>query len=945
MIRSFCIGLLLAMVLLAGNLRQANATHLMGGELTYQFEEAISGGAFYSVKLIVYRYCDTILANPAPLDDQMFLGIYINDTLDPTGPKVWYATEILSLTSSEYVTSIQGGVNCNFETSACIQKGEYNVTILIPDNPDGFHLAVERCCRNGNILNLSQPGAAGMTFYAFIPGNMQNSTPQIYDVSVPYVCSGDSVTIVNNAIDPDGDSLSYALVIPYNGYSGQSNPAPDPFLDNNPYALPIPEIVYNPGYTASQPFGAGGFASIDPINGLTKYFFPNQGFYVAAIEIREYRNGVLISKIRRDLQFIAIVCSPNALPALDPSSSASTFTISEGQQLCFFSVFDDADGDSLYLTASGPIFDPLQTNPPATMADAQGLATVTSQFCWTPVCGMARPTPYQFIVSVRDNGCPPKIVNQIYSVYVTDGPASLTPTVAITRSPSGILCQGSLITLTANPFLGGSAPIYSWKKNGIPVGTNSPTYSSSTFVNGDVVTVKMISNASCALVDTALSPPFVINISNIPAPDINITSSFGGVLCPQQICLFTANVQNGGNNPSYQWIINGNNGGTNSNLFTAASPSGLLSVYCVLTPSTGCPPQPSNTILYDIPPTIEPEVVMYASTTDTICPGQEVMFTADAFATPGYPTVFNWLINGANQFINNDTAYFNNLHDGDEVVVTVTSGYPCLSPTYGYAEPLYYYIYDSLEADLSDGPFELCLGQPLDLELSVAGGKADSYDFNWSFSNYNGPSIQFGPVATGYYYASVKDLCFDKITDSVYVNVLPVPVADFEFSPLRPSLLDSKVTFTDQSIDAIQWAWSFGDSLFDTIPNPIHIFADYGTFSTELIVTNDVGCKDTTYKEIIIDDFITAYVPSAFTPNDDGKNDEFSVVGFSNGGYSMKIFNRWGQVVFSSDSGYGVWTGKNNDGTKCPQGIYVYQIEIAKDKKHRSVRGTVTLVR
>ena len=172
MIRSFCIGLLLAMVLLAGNLRQANATHLMGGELTYQFEEAISGGAFYSVKLIVYRYCDTVLANPAPLDDQMFLGIYINDTLDPTGPKVWYATEILSLTSSEYVTSIQGGVNCNFETSACIQKGEYNVTILIPDNPDGFHLAVERCCRNGNILNLSQPGAAGMTFYAFIPGNM-----------------------------------------------------------------------------------------------------------------------------------------------------------------------------------------------------------------------------------------------------------------------------------------------------------------------------------------------------------------------------------------------------------------------------------------------------------------------------------------------------------------------------------------------------------------------------------------------------------------------------------------------------------------------------------------------------------------------------------------------------------------------------------------------------
>ena len=321
------------------------------------------------------------------------------------------------------------------------------------------------------------------------------------------------------------------------------------------------------------------------------------------------------------------------------------------------------------------------------------------------------------------------------------------------------------------------------------------------------------------------------------------------------------------------------------------------------------------------------------------------MFTADAFATPGYPTEFNWLINGANQFINNDTAYFSNLVDGDEVVVTVTSGYPCLSPTYAYAEPLYYYIYDSLAADMNDGPFELCLGQPLDLELSVTGGKSDTRDYSWSFTNDTGPSVHFGPVASGYYYASVKDQCFDEITDSVFVNVLPAPLADFDFSPLHVSLLDPTVYFTDQSTDASQWAWNFGDSLVDSVPDPVHVFADHGTFNTELIVTNNVGCKDTAYKEIIIDDFITAYVPSAFTPNDDGKNDEFGVVGFSNGGYSMKIFNRWGQEVFATDSGFGKWSGKNSDGSKAPQGVYLYQIEIAKDKKHRAIRGTVTLVR
>ena len=153
------------------------------------------------------------------------------------------------------------------------------------------------------------------------------------------------------------------------------------------------------------------------------------------------------------------------------------------------------------------------------------------------------------------------------------------------------------------------------------------------------------------------------------------------------------------------------------------------------------------------------------------------------------------------------------------------------------------------------------------------------------------------------------------------------------------------MTFTDQSIDAIQWAWSFGDSLFDTIPNPIHIYADYGTFNTELIVTNDVGCKDTTYKEIIVDDFITAYVPSAFTPNDDGKNDEFSVVGFSNGGYSMKIFNRWGELVYDTDNFNEGWDGKFK-GELQPNGIYTYMAKfVLLNDKTFDIKGSITLLK
>ncbi|MBK7389139.1 MAG: hypothetical protein IPI23_08730 [Bacteroidetes bacterium] len=122
--------------------------------------------------------------------------------------------------------------------------------------------------------------------------------------------------------------------------------------------------------------------------------------------------------------------------------------------MVFFATLSDADGDSLFLTASGQLLDPLQVNPPGIMPDASGAGTVTSQFCWTPICGMSRPTPYQFFVTVVDDGCPSKITNQIFSVYVTSGPASLTPTVNITSFTFRHCLSVPQITLSSNPFPG-----------------------------------------------------------------------------------------------------------------------------------------------------------------------------------------------------------------------------------------------------------------------------------------------------------------------------------------------------------------------------------------------------------------------------------------------------------------------------------------------------------
>ena len=87
--------------------------------------------------------------------------------------------------------------------------------------------------------------------------------------------------------------------------------------------------------------------------------------------------------------------------------------------ICFAIGYNDPEGDSLFLTANGQIFDPAFVNPPATITSpVVGLDTVSTQFCWTTACGQAQALPYQFQVSATDKGCPPKTTNEVFQITV-----------------------------------------------------------------------------------------------------------------------------------------------------------------------------------------------------------------------------------------------------------------------------------------------------------------------------------------------------------------------------------------------------------------------------------------------------------------------------------------------------------------------------------------------
>ncbi len=644
----------------------------MGGSITYEYTGMTGADQTYHITLKIYRYCDATAGGTAPLDNFMDLYMYLQDPADPTADKIWFRTESIPLVSSSFITPPSVGVNCSFSSTVCVEEGIFEMDVMVPPDPGGYHIIVERCCRNGNIANLSTPGSLGQSYYCFLPPTpIINSSPQFSDIPVPFICAGDTVTIVNNAFDPDGDSLVYSFETPYSDYS---------IFGTGPYSFPIPPVLYNPGYSMTSPFGAGGFNSIDPVTGLTKYYIPNQGFFVVAIEIKEYRNGVLIAKIRRDLQLIAIACPVNSVPQLSYANGSGqlNYTITEGQTLCFPVTFTDSNGDSLYLTSSGLIFNSTFVNPPASLPNANGDGIVSSQFCWSTECGIARNAPYQFAVSVLDNGCPPKISNQIYSIKVNPSPLPPAPAVSIMQNPPGTICLGTAVTFTALPTFGGTNPVYQWQLNGVNVGGNSNTYFSSSLINGDIITVSIISNSVCVSAFNAISPPVVMVVNPFAAPAVSITQLPLGAFCAGTNVTFTALPVNPGPTPVYQWTVNGLNVGTNSASFSSTTLTIGSQVAVSLTADPGCPSAESNIINITVDPVLTPSVTITSNNSGAICPGALVTF--QAFPTNGGTApVFQWQVNGINVGLNSNIYSNSTLVNGDDVKVIITSNENCLS--------------------------------------------------------------------------------------------------------------------------------------------------------------------------------------------------------------------------------------------------------------------------
>ena len=228
----------------------------------------------------------------------------------------------------------------------------------------------------------------------------------------------------------------------------------------------------------------------------------------------------------------------------------------------------------------------------------------------------------------------------------------------------------------------------------------------------------------------------------------------------------------------------------------------------------------------------------------------------------------------------------------------------------------------------------------------------------WNFGD-NGFSYQQNPnhlyVDPGLYDVSLTLTtsygCTSTLVWTDMITVWKLPYAYFTPTPDIVSELAPTIFFNDQSLNAVGWNWNFGDTNYiNNISNlqfPIHDYTDTGYYTVTLVATSEFGCTDTIRQNIYVDPNVSFYIPNAFTPNGDAKNNVFFCKGegINWSTFKMRLYDRWGKIICYTEDHEAGWDGKIN-GKSAEEGVYPWQITFTDVKfKDHSYKGTVVLIK
>ncbi|MBK8845775.1 MAG: gliding motility-associated C-terminal domain-containing protein [Bacteroidetes bacterium] len=804
--------------------KNVQASHIMGGSIQYTSLgfDSIVGKFKFDIRVFVYRYCEPGAAQFAP---KLWLGIYSSNINQVNIDTLTWSKKI-NLISKKFIQPPNLSDSCATLLNVCVEEAIYAETVFLPSTNVGYNLIADVCCRNPNILNLTNPTNQGIAFFAKIPKtSIVNNSPQYAIPPVPFLCTSDTNIVSNTVYDIDGDSLDYSFAWPYNGLGPGGTTNGMPIL----YPDPIPKVVYAPGYSQLDPFGPSGWHSIDSLTGLTSYYNPNTGFFVVTIIIREYRNGNFIAAYRRDLQLIFIPCPVNNAPQLVGNTQID-YTINEGDSLCFPIEFVDPEGDSIFITHSGLIFDSTVVNPPAILNDVSGLAYDSTHFCWYTTCDAGGPNAYNFTVVASDDGCPPKQTYVVYTINVIPVTSN-----AVIQGPS-VICDPN-----AGPFMfyvlntNGDTANYNWLvSNGTIVGggPGSDTIYVSNVSNALTVTFYETGPNGCSSDPLSLTVPVG---SGIP-----VQAFSNDTICEGESTTLSAS-----GSITYVWSDAGGVIGTGTSI--TVSPTVTTTYTVTGTDDVGCTSESSVTV------TVNPNPALSAiAGVTSACPN---LLGALYYVINGNPnSTYTWTVTGGTLISGQGTdsiiVNWGGFGTGTVTLFEVTDG-NCTS------QPVSISVSINLFIAVPTGPNQnICIGQTAQLGTAVVSGYSYSWSpaFGLSGTDISNPVVTINNTGTYIYTLTVSDTSGCNNTDSVVVTINPLP--SISVSPSTNDTICAGDTVTLTGSGAGTFVWYNNDSLINSIGTGNPFTVNPVLTTTYYTIGSDVnGCEDI--------DSVTIYV---FTP-------------------------------------------------------------------------------
>ena len=531
------------------------------------------------------------------------------------------------------------------------------------------------------------------------------------------------------------------------------------------------------------------------------------------------------------------------------------------------------------------------------------------------------------------------------------------PAINIKESENNI-CMGAAVTFYATVANGGINAVYKWKKNNLnTVISSAASFSSIDIHEGDVVICEYSCKTACSVDTMVISNSITLHVLNDIIPTISVANN-DPLICEGETTVFTATAYYGNAEPFYQWLVNDSLVGTNSPVFSTSTITNGARVACVLTISTpACPGSSRSTasqMTIYVYPLIHPAITITPSKT-RICRGEEVTFTA--IANGGAYPAFAWEINGMSTGADAPALITSTLKEGDIITCTVTIDQDsrCHTSTSAGSNEIMMHVQDFIDPALKIASTKQDVCEGTAITFTATSQNAGDYKFyQWQVNDHNidNHSNTFinDQFANG-----------DKVSCTLSTNIVGCPLtvntkANNElvtirkapvitFAPSEMSVISGEPAqlFATVSSNIVSAVWTPGDLLLT--PHLLTSSTIPLTRDTifKLTVTDINGC--TASNELVVKVLHKLYMPSSFTPNNDGTNDVFRIpLGASIVLREFSVFDRWGNVIFKTTDMAKGWDGTYH-GENLDVGAYVYFIKGIIRDKEVIIKGIVILQR